>query len=273
MHKLRHSSPADVSIHALLAECDSLNPDSLAVDVGFNPRTPCGVRRLVGIGEPKVTTVSIHALLAECDGSWAGLSIRVYCFNPRTPCGVRLGNQLDLIVLIQFQSTHSLRSATSILERFSPDQRVSIHALLAECDNLREFIFLMKLRFNPRTPCGVRQDMPFSALIIVEFQSTHSLRSATCSPEAIRIQHDVSIHALLAECDTSNEQSSCSQHRFNPRTPCGVRLSQMFQFFIKFRFQSTHSLRSATEPQGIKSHEKTGFNPRTPCGVRPPPNR
>ena len=34
---------------------------------------------------------------------------------------------------------------------------VSIHALLAECDGHSDFIYLDEARFNPRTPCGVRQ--------------------------------------------------------------------------------------------------------------------
>ena len=35
-----------------------------------------------------------------------------------------------------------------------------------------------------------------------QFQSTHSLRSATPSGDAETIKEIVSIHALLAECDT-----------------------------------------------------------------------
>ena len=34
------------------------------------------------------------------------------------------------------------------------------------------------------------------------FQSTHSLRSATLNMEDYKITGPVSIHALLAECDT-----------------------------------------------------------------------
>ena len=58
---------------------------------------------------------------------------------------------------------------------------------------------------------------------------------------------DVSIHALLAECDG------------NPP----VKLSG------QGKFQSTHSLRSATPGCRLKRRNPNGFNPRTPCGVRP----
>ena len=56
-----------VSIHALLAECDSTAPSPEPSENSFTPRTPCGVRHIYRGGEP------------DAGG-----------FNPRTPCGVRL---------------------------------------------------------------------------------------------------------------------------------------------------------------------------------------
>ena len=81
-----------------------------------------------------VKRVSIHALLAECD-----FRVPVFCrpvpgFNPRTPCGVRPGESGVQIHAMLFQSTHSLRSATFTYRLFIGWTRVSIHALLAECD-------------------------------------------------------------------------------------------------------------------------------------------
>ena len=147
----------EVSIHALLAECDS--PVSVA---------------------PPDTGVSSHALLAECDSAYTGAS-HEYArgFNPRTPCGVRLGTTIGLAHACEFQSTHSLRSATSHLpplpciEPFQSTHSlrsatlnvsekarplvVSIHALLAECDHRILSCRCPYRGFNPRTPCGVRQ--------------------------------------------------------------------------------------------------------------------
>ena len=196
-------------------------------------------------------------------------------------------------VFFQFQSTHSLRSATiGWLVKFSA-QFVSIHALLAECDgmpnllirrfewfqsthSLRSATGLSNLlrwrasRFNPRTPCGVRQETTRPEVVKLGFQSTHSLRSATCHERKFFPRYAVSIHALLAECDG-----------YIPSI-----------FLCTKRFQSTHSLRSATWPwrgSGDKcavsihallaecdvnalsfSKPSQGFNPRTPCGVRHP---
>ncbi len=146
-----------------------------------------------------------------------------------------------------FQSTHSLRSATVIL--FCPPHRlnVSIHALLAECDIINGGTTRNNKSFNPRTPCGVRRLKLSHAARLVQFQSTHSLRSATHQRGNNPDNENVSIHALLAECDRCGRRTFSGLLCFNPRTPCGVR-----QMICEARecgggFQSTHSLRSATD--------------------------
>ena len=57
----------EVSIHALLAECDILLMQGLMDSGSFNPRTPCGVRLIAAVKSDFEAVVSIHALLAECD--------------------------------------------------------------------------------------------------------------------------------------------------------------------------------------------------------------
>ena len=195
-------SSKDVSIHALLAECDY-------------PTTTPGIL---------IPVVSIHALLAECDGACPGNGWQVRCFNPRTPCGVRQSStgeqpgqrKVSIHALLaecdtnytalkplkeRFQSTHSLRSATFREYRGKLDAEVSIHALLAECDTygmkwsvglhgfnprtpcgVRPVAYTTVTAaggFNPRTPCGVRRLVETGHTFTDMFQSTHSLRSAT----------------------------------------------------------------------------------------------
>ena len=146
-------------------------------------------------------------------------------------------------------------------------------------------------RFNPRTPCGVRHAMLSCAGPCRRFQSTHSLRSATGYCWTRRQGLSVSIHVLLAECDEICNDYKNQQYGFNPRTPCGVRLSDWFSPCPANQFQSTHSLRSATRKvmpllkqfgkfQSTHSLRSATisrvslhtipccFNPRTPCGVR-----
>ena len=145
-----------------------------------------------------------------------------------------------------FQSTHSLRSATQKSTYRKPKARVSIHALLAECDDCLREKGLKAFSFNPRTPCGVRLQHFHPIAGRMRFQSTHSLRSAT--PRNLNSINglEVSIHALLAECDARTAGVPSWYSRFNPRTPCGVRLRFPIPLPLLPMFQSTHSLRSAT---------------------------
>ena len=209
-HSLRSATTADrlaqmvcdVSIHALLAECDILLHIRLGWPLqSFNPRTPCGVRLFLfpctrtptqfqsthslrsatqknaRLGQ--LEQVSIHALLAECDtetGEWSCSQLR-------------------------FQSTHSLRSATEMDRRLYDKVAVSIHALLAECDTQ----WMLWLRDHPVSihallaECDEQKKKEEQEAFL--FQSTHSLRSATYRQPACLPQSEVSIHALLAECD------------------------------------------------------------------------
>ena len=109
---------------------------------------------------------------------------------------------------------------------------VSIHALLAECDLVSFGIVNVPHGFNPRTPCGVRPKTPILHYMYYAFQSTHSLRSATIERGSPSDNENVSIHALLAECD---------RLRIPPSS-------------IPPEFQSTHSLRSATAPDLIHGY-------------------
>ena len=233
--------------------------------------------------------VSIHALLAECDSGTGSLGAVVSGFNPRTPCGVRRSSTLTPRGFPWFQSTHSLRSATSSAATVRRRRAVSIHALLAECDVPQRRFTIHPVRFNPRTPCGVRlcpgggsrQRRGFNPrtpcgvrranqarrALPERFQSTHSLRSATDGSNVHSGQVVVSIHALLAECDRGTGRSRRRQYGFNPRTPCGVRLIGHARARMLCGF-------NPRTPCGVRHGKPVnfgflyGFNPRTPCGVR-----
>ena len=101
-------------------------------------------------------------------------------------------------------------------------------------------------RFNPRTPCGVRRGLLSQSSNTFMFQSTHSVWSATFTVEPVMVAGQVSIHALRVECDFTSGPSICGEAGFNPRTPCGVRLYVRTVYLWRGRFQSTHSVWSAT---------------------------
>ena len=100
--------------------------------------------------------------------------------------------------------------------------------------------------FNPRTPCGVRPGSMIVSVSPVGFQSTHSLRSATKTPSYFVYDDYVSIHALLAECDYTQPacppRSGVSIHAL--LAECDILPTGEIAPLVKF--QSTHSLRSAT---------------------------
>ena len=126
--------------------------------------------------------------------------------------------------MFRFQSTLSLRRATTKAPEFCIQIIISIHALLAESDvhPLRQLYYLRY--FNPRSPCGERPVPWISRTLRFTFQSTLSLRRATGDPLGRGEFLEISIHALLAESDCN----------FPPRAARGKI------------FQSTLSLRRAT---------------------------
>ena len=147
--------------------------------------------------------------------------------------------------------------------------------------------------FNPRAPCGARQQLQKGVTCSRLFQSTRPMRGATTRAKIIRI----------------------TGTNFNPRAPCGARLPAGWPSSAANRFQSTRPMRGATPrswpcswPPTISIHAPhagrdygqvvaaqqqlqfqstrpmrgatgrrpawrswaTHFNPRAPCGARLP---
>ena len=208
----------------MMEQKSSLDQTSSESFFFFNPRTPCGVRQTGGeITWTRCWFQSTHSLRSATHIP-PGSDSSGGCFNPRTPCGVRPFRVISFPALRRFQSTHSLRSATDSTGRsgaekefqsthslrsattwafnMEPVKAVSIHALLAECDQILFICMTKSYGFNPRTPCGVRLSSSYLGNpISIQFQSTHSLRSATTYDCRQTARRGVSIHALLAECD------------------------------------------------------------------------
>ena len=102
----------------------------------------------------------------------------------------------------------------------------------------------------------------------------------------------ISTHAPLAGRDRSPGLATRSSSYFNPRAPCGARLSNAVVYrMLRNEFQPTRPLRGATDDRlrlgldfGISTHaplagrdhrglcpvsDQHDFNPRAPCGARP----
>ncbi len=124
--------------------------------------------------------VSIHALLAESDWEAISTGSALTSFNPRPPCGERLSFSVKWEKNGVFQSTPSLRRATVRKRLHLNSQYVSIHALLAESDVWGGGNGNPVFCFNPRPPCGERLFSDSEQIPVNRFQSTPSLRRATC---------------------------------------------------------------------------------------------
>ena len=129
----------------------------------------------------RLTLISIHAPLAGRDPCLrAATRARRSDFNPRAPCGARpaapslpattlafqstrpLRGATNItrntkVLLSLFQSTRPLRGATCSLSHASQALVISIHAPLAGRDPSPRLLRADVSDFNPRAPCGARQ--------------------------------------------------------------------------------------------------------------------
>ena len=189
-------------------------------------------------------------------------------FYPRSPCGERPNNVLPAYAACG----------------------ISIHALLAESDNVRITHNPGPRYFYPRSPCGERQPHSRKTGRLQPFLSTLSLRRATFVPAHVAVVPAISIHALLAESDIALLILPIRRPDFYPRSPCGERPPITFRHCTTYLFLSTLSLRRATvhydnynlhcvisihallaesDHQHLSSDFRRGyFYPRSPCGER-----
>ena len=169
-----------ISIHAPLAGCDLLPPLGHDKLLDFNPRTPCGVRRILcRMAARKSRFQSTHPLRGATFATI--LDSKLSKFQSTHPLrGATESDRGGAKIHLTFQSTHPLRGATRYIcfrllvsRYFNPrtpcgvrlqpsDNRqrgvsISIHAPLAGCDGQGYRTTITSQNFNPRTPCGVRR--------------------------------------------------------------------------------------------------------------------
>ena len=169
--------------------------------------------------------ISIHALREESDAL----------------------NGLQILTRIGFQSTLSVRRATSTLYS----------------------LFNVWYNFNPRSPWGERHASIISCIRFTDFNPRSPWGERPTKSKSKVVIIDISIHALREESDTFSQlykiyisyfnprspwgerlvdtvyNSVCS-FNFNPRSPWGERLNTHISFALDGLFQSTLSVRRAT---------------------------
>ena len=190
-------------------------------------------------------------------------------FYPRSPCGERQSRIEPDQVPGYFYPRSPCGERHRNIAHGERQKNISIHALLAESDQLydtyakvlRVFLSTLSLRratsadcnyrsghcyFYPRSPCGERQHA----------KPTEQAKTF------------ISIHALLAESDANLRQNRHRRKHFYPRSPCGERPDGLF-FLDRMSRISIHALLAESDgPYHVKRHEKIHFYPRSPCGER-----
>ncbi len=170
--------------------------------------------------------ISIHALLAESDTIFAvrpydapiflsTLSLRRATFDTLAgTCRLSFLSTLSLrratlaacdgLADAVFLSTLSLRRATTTADCFSKSTLFLSTLSLRRATVARCVVKRNCCNFYPRSPCGERHpDTSTWQTGNHLFLSTLSLRRATVPPVLDALSKDISIHALLAESDTS----------------------------------------------------------------------
>ena len=165
----------------------------------FNPRAPCGAR-------PAKARRAGRARLFQSTRPLRGATRRW-----RMGCGC----------LFIFQSTRPLRGATAIVLRLSFLRLISIHAPLAGRDRRATLISgSCRSYFNPRAPCGARQDARAEgSSLFCDFNPRAPcgarLQIRTCYNKPFCI----SIHAPLAGRDSSVNRLSKKHTKFQSTRP------------------------------------------------------
>ena len=126
----------------------------------FNPRPPCGGRP----GRKKRGRSHEHFNpRPPCGGRLQDVrGVRPYHsdFNPRPPCGGRPDTTENKMAKAKFQSTPPVWGATFERRGRRAGKRISIHAPRVGGDGVKCCAIGGTGNFNPRPPCGGRQQKP-----------------------------------------------------------------------------------------------------------------
>ena len=168
-----------ISIHAPRAGRDLETVRAWICTHYFNPRAPCGARRLLRLRR----------------------RLRWH-FNPRAPCGARHAVTHTPHWYARFQSTRPVRGATAVT-LCNPYSNINFNPRAPCGARLSIFqTFHSPLNFNPRAPCGARLSGLFVLFSRFLFQSTRPVRGATGTLLRTDADGNISIHAPRAGRDS-----------------------------------------------------------------------
>ena len=189
----------------------------------FNPRSPWGERH----GLPRSghdLLISIHALHEESDIGIRSQFLFSSNFNPRSPWGERHSARTIRNTSTTFQSTLSMRrattdmTATSATTAFQSTLSMRRATFIPNYLISSDFVFQSTLSMRRAT---LRQPLSLHSTLI----SIHALHEESDVAEhGQRVAVAISIHALHEESDPKPTSSPRRILYFNPRSPWGERL-------------------------------------------------
>ena len=241
----------------------------------FNPRAPCGARRLIWVSGGSVvvfqSTRPIRgATIHDADALPTGEQISIHA--PHT--GRDTIWTIMISVSLIFQSTRPIRGATKTDNDIRPGISISIHAPHTGRDTSRARHTAHNDKdFNPRAPYGARPQHGEKQRQHQEFQSTRPIRGATTINDIL--EGIVTFQSTRPIRGATNRRC---KHRsvwgdFNPRAPYGARhqpssppplpdlisihaphtgrdLDDTTKALLQSQFQSTRPIRGATPATG-----------------------
>ena len=190
-------------------------------------------------------------------------------FNPRAPCGARRRSTAAADEHIKM-STHAPLAGrdgggktASCGELIFQPTRPLRGATTVQVDTMD-----MQQDFNPRAPCGARQQERFELYLIRDFNPR-----APCGARRDQARdatgNAISTHAPLAGRDIVRSTAAIRVKNFNPRAPCGARPQQNEPRMSDLKI-STHAPLAGRDCAFRTGQSMTvDFNPRAPCGARP----
>ena len=122
-------------------------------------------------------------------------------------------------VYLGFQSTLSVRRATNQSDSCFANLGISIHALRKESDIIRHDSTPSFISFQSTLSVRRATFLARNVAQVGLFQSTLSVRRATAPSVGLRVDGDISIHALRKESDHRSSLPAERQRYFNPRSP------------------------------------------------------
>ena len=146
-------------------------------------------------------------------------------FNPRAPCGARRAHGALDSGSRRFNPRAPCGARRDVMLPHPRAMSVSIHAPRVGRDCRHVLRHLRRNCFNPRAPCGARPTRKGRLYGRKWFQSTRPVWGATGFFRRRRLEGIVSIHAPRVGRDAHGREWPCALSSFNPRAPCGARLT------------------------------------------------